>query len=488
MKNYLYNVPQYSKRSIICSSLLQAFYAGACAMMGMLFVAVRQYHLKVDWAVLSAVILPIMAVAADYGYRWYLFTLDVQEKGKRYNLLPAIVGVFMYLSLTFLTRQYVLLGGLCIEFSLLFTVLNDCMTFRCETLLSKYAKPSSRRFTIIMPLVFISMQSTLFGSCVVLACCGNWLSLVVYSAMPVYFLVWYNIRKKDEKVLFRVNIAVYFIAALLAGLFFWGYYQEVETKAYSQWISIPIKAISLALFCSGIIAIPGLTDLSQIQRTVKRKTTKCAKRCDTCERDIALPECRDYDDRSRVLSIMTFCAVLCVFVTWTWIKFSPVYLVAFAIVSWIWVFQVKFRRKYYYGNLYLPLVYLLCTVGFLCSEFLGLWDKFSVPNEMIPVMSSGLYPCLFTASNVIIPALIKLWRSLKKVGKQQYLRQIYIMVKGIRVLGAYMAALFVTVLVLWVALLFGGDSRRISFATYVVCIDAVLAVIRWSYYELIKKT
>lgn len=457
-----------NKVAVRISMCVHCLYAVASFFMGYVFMTVQQFNVKPEYRSIIPILLFIVVVVASYARCWCHFTSGRPASfSNTWGLIIPLV-FSIGISIVYGSSTSKLVCVLFFLFSFLFILLSRFLTnvSNCPLLA---VPPSeviyySRRFTIVMPLVFINIHCTLFGCCYVMAVHGMWVSVILYILLFVYLFMWYRKVKNTRSEMTALNRDFLLLSVLVLGIYFAIYY----SPGIMPWMTVPnisysAKTLALSIYCGGVIAIPGLTDLSQIQRSIDSKVT-------------------DYIDRDRVLSLLVGASTIAAYITWPWLRYSHIYLTVFALGSTVWVAQVKFRQKYsLWSSIISSFVCLVLTAGYLSSEFLGWWTGATIAGaQRIP------FEVIFGVD--FVTAVLTAVSALSQKGSgNSPLQRIKNILLGCRVLGIHFCSLFFTAMVLPLTSFMYQNTERVSFAFLMVAFQMLADFIIWVFSVALEK-
>lgn len=428
---------------MLSAVLIHDAYALGSFMMGYLFITVQQFQLAPNFGDLPPILLYIVLVSAILGRNWYCYTQrepmqDLRKSRDVENMIlfmGAIGGactIFAFQS----KREYFLKGMVLIFITTCVFIYLDCFLNGSGGAILPYEKTAegqvtrhSKRITLLMPLVFNSVQFSMFGcSYAMIIHRGLWGFLGLYAILVLY-LIWWRVRISASYIAVNIeNFGLLIISVVFIGAYFLVYYNfKVRPGFMETEITLVMKALAVSIYYGGVVAIPGLMALSQIQQSTESSRF-------------------DYEDRSHILTGMTGAATVAAYITWVWLRYTTWYLFVFMIASTAWIAMVKYRNVLdpheLRGIAFQPYVCLLFTAGFLSTEFLGCW------NDIEGWKSSGTFEGTFIV-NLVCNALgvvIKIAevRRTRSINKEPPTQDEKKSPQGNRILEVHFLCLFIT--------------------------------------------
>lgn len=448
MKNRIYSALKGSNGYMTVFSL--AAQGSICFLFGIKYIEAGYGTIQLPiWVLFVLTILSYFS-AWHIAKKWHSFVYMF-----KYDSLPLTPVAFSIITYVILAGLYhgdqFILALLCVFYS----VLNSFLSLSLKNN-GKNAKiePVSRRYTIMVPLVFITMQHIVFGCAVVLSIQGEWYSLLIYAIVCIiYMIIWKYTLKKESTDVLPINVLV--IAAIGLGAIA-SYYLARNGRLFNlptKSVVTTAKCLIISVYCGSIISIPFLLEVTQIHRSVRN-------------------DAKNYDDRMRVLSGMNIVGTLFVYSSWLFLsQLSIIYLCGYAAVFTLYIIVARHRYEKrisspYMGNI-ISILFSSTGIALIwLSEFSGVWDSF----KKVPEVSFALVAtCDFAA------ILGTLFTFLKKEGG---IKEIGLKIKKLRLLGFHLVSL--GVIVLFMSFI---NNNRAKFAMLVAGVEMILELIS---YLLIK--
>lgn len=436
-------------RSVLVT-ILPCVHAAFSMIMGVCFI-IRQENMWYPRTTVTALIGVMLSMYSNVC-RWQLVAFEgikkeIEDKHKySFLLFPCIAFVTFCLGAALENR----INASTLTVYIVHTVLWSRLNFlweHAETYLSQKggeSYPRGKRFTIFYPLLFMAIQSVLFGACLMEAEQGFGGALLYTICTVTEYLIWTKLLDCPQKTFTDWTTGILTAVSLICMLYFSVYYNVVGMgETGSPWFAKPwsvyAKIVSLAVYCGGVIAIPGIAELVRIA---------------------------GLSNRSPVLEILHALSAVLVFVSWVWIAFSTAYLVIFAAISAFWTITNYSRNKvggYKFAAAVFAL-WLIFTAGTLCVEFLGLL------SNCVPQGSGEDGGRMIQVIAAIAPSVVALLPIKGKAPPEKWPTDM--VMNG----TLYYFALTVTAILMVVFRSMGINPQRTNFACGVVLTELILVV------------
>ena len=374
-----------AKQATRMSVAMLATYAGGSTLLGIVFVVMYQWQMPFRIEMLYPV-LPTALMGVYMAKQWNDF-LFVDEYGvsirpKLWIIIPIALSLYLTAILYAGADSLKPLAGICCMFGLSNALVNQTLADKQDLELDKMDDGRlCRRFTIMAPYAFFIAQYFLLGSSIALVATGPKCAAIVYVVYCVYLFIWcYTLSLSRMRVLAInaftivaccVGISVYFLF-FRPGITGWlmPFFSNVAYTA--------MTAIAFAVFGCGIIAIPGLIELTQLHLSITSNKV-------------------NYNNRIRIISIALGIVDVCAYFVWVLVPMSYIVLVGYTFGSWFWVVVARFRYEAQGNPMYhwswisamgCPILLSL----FFFFEFNGTWKEFdfSIPYSLkVPAFSSA---------------------------------------------------------------------------------------------------
>lgn len=394
------NVTDNRSRVMQMSVAMLTAYACGSTLLGIVFVAMHQWHQPFRPAMIFPVI-PVAWMAAYVARQWNCLIFGESRKPKLYMFFLPATGLYIAAALLAETWTSLTIVSVCVLFALSNALLVYTMEDENHYLENPNGNRCSRRFTIMVPLVFLVLQYILLGSnlvqavknprSTVVACC-------VYCLYP--YIWWYTLRRSRRNVL-AINILLFLaIAGALTG-YFLCYRSEMTGWMNYVFGFAPytaMNAIAFAVFGGGVMAMPGLIELTQLHRAM-------------------VDDDENYNDRMRVFSVALILINVGAYCLWIWVPFSSVVLVGYTVGSCFWVILARYRydkrnsNDKYTGTWVSVMAAPVLMTAFFFFECIGVWEAMDFTlslSKKVPVFSIGVEGIL-----VIVDAIVELLRERK---------------------------------------------------------------------------
>lgn len=380
--------------------------ACSCLSIGYVFVIARQFEEEINFASLFISCLATAVTSIDFAWCWHSFIMRTSPKlsitiwGKMRNfsilifLCPSISAFFLY----YITSGNPFEKGwnsytltVCMLNLLVFTALNCLLTFG-QAWLSKRLPSESNipqndlatervksRFVIVLPMVFISIQNSLLGSCLAISTQKNFICIFLYCLVLLYLALWVITISCDCAELENMNTLLLLILTFGIVLYFFQYYTSDATgPLMDPSKALAVKVFALAIFGCSSVSLPALMDLSwNIEAQLNMSSV--------------------FVRHHGIISFLTGVVSVLFYTSWVFMAHSYPLLFAFAFASTLWVHIIAFRREPDRKKQHIKTAVFgpLLAAIFLCLEFAG-WFSNSMQRISMHVGATN-FPATISA-------------------------------------------------------------------------------------------
>lgn len=233
---------------------------------------------------------------------------------------------------------------------------------------------TSRRFVIIVPMMFCIMESAATGAALALAVRGKNISLLIEAFILIYAILWdLTLEESTDKVI-GYNEAYVIITLIIIFLNSLFYIFNKNLGAVRQFAYPIIDTIAFVFLFSSLSGIPGLLEIIQI----------LWHRKDLGEKKPSDESCYvNYCDQLRIIRIVDMFGVLIVVISWVYLKYSIFAFVLYTLLSTTYV--IAFRHHYVrtYSNNEYHGSFLWASLWIVLPTLLVMAEHYHfMPNEL----------------------------------------------------------------------------------------------------------